>query len=162
VRRVGNGESTLFWQDRWCGDVAFGERFSRLFDLTVNKSITVKDMFHLGWGQRGGGWQWRRRLWVWEEELLAECRLLLSDVFLQPLSYDVWQWLQDPFGGYSVCGVYVMLSNQEIPPIVQNAYLIWHKQVPLKVSIFAWRLLRDRLPTKSNLVMRGVIDAEAC
>jgi len=29
------------------------------------------------------------------------------------------------------------------------------------VSIFAWRLLRERLPTKSNLALRGVIDAEA-
>jgi hypothetical protein len=39
--------------------------------------------------------------------------------------------------------------------------LIWHKQVPLKVSVFAWRLLRDRLPTKSNLVIRGVVSPEA-
>jgi hypothetical protein len=30
------------------------------------------------------------------------------------------------------------------------------------VSIFAWRLLRDRLPTKSNLANRGVLDMEAC
>jgi hypothetical protein len=37
------------------------------------------------------------------------------------------------------------------------ADLIWHRQVPLKVSIFAWRLLRDRLPTKTNLVVRGII-----
>jgi len=44
----------------------------------------------------------------------------------------------------------------------QEVDLIWHKQVPLKVSILAWRLLRDRLPTKSNLAMRGVFDAEAC
>ena len=39
--------------------------------------------------------------------------------------------------------------------------LVWHRQVPLKVSIFAWRLLRDRLPTKSNLVARGIISPEA-
>ncbi|MCI11441.1 70 kDa peptidyl-prolyl isomerase [Trifolium medium] len=39
--------------------------------------------------------------------------------------------------------------------------LIWHKQVPLKVSIFAWKLLRDRLPTKANLVTRGIISPEA-
>jgi len=52
-----------------------------------------------------------RRLWVWEEDLLAECRLLLSDVSLQPLSYDVWQWLLDPSGGYSVRRVYAMLTN---------------------------------------------------
>jgi hypothetical protein len=34
---------------------------------------------------------------------------------------------------------------------------MWHKHVHLKVFIFAWRLLRDRLPTKSNLVARGII-----
>jgi hypothetical protein len=33
--------------------------------------------------------------------------------------------------------------------------LIWHPQVPLKMSILAWRLLRDRLPTKINLPNRG-------
>jgi hypothetical protein len=38
--------------------------------------------------------------------------------------------------------------------------LLWHKQVPLKVSIFAWRLLRDRLPTKTNLVSRGIISPD--
>ena len=32
VRRVGDGESTLFWHDQWCGDVALREQFSRLFD----------------------------------------------------------------------------------------------------------------------------------
>ena len=39
--------------------------------------------------------------------------------------------------------------------------LIWHKQVPLKVSILAWRLLRDRLPTKYNLLNRDVLSSEA-
>jgi len=34
---------------------------------------------------------------------------------------------------------------------------IWHKQVFLKVSIFAWRLLRDRLPTRSNLLAHSII-----
>ena len=35
--------------------------------------------------------------------------------------------------------------------------LIWHPQVLLKVSILAWHLLRDRLPTKINLLNRGII-----
>jgi hypothetical protein len=38
-----------------------------------------------------------------------------------------------------------------------DANLIWHSQVPLKVSVFAWRLLRDKLPTKTNLVTRGIL-----
>jgi len=37
--------------------------------------------------------------------------------------------------------------------------LIWHKQVFLKVSIVAWRLLEDRLPTKINLLRRGIVQA---
>ncbi|MCH96120.1 tether containing UBX domain for GLUT4, partial [Trifolium medium] len=39
--------------------------------------------------------------------------------------------------------------------------LIWHTQVPLKVSIFPWRLLRDKLPTKANLITRGILSSEA-
>ncbi|AES69923.2 lysine decarboxylase family protein [Medicago truncatula] len=35
--------------------------------------------------------------------------------------------------------------------------LVWHKQVPLKVSIFALRLIRDRLPTRTNLIARRVL-----
>ena len=59
--------------------------------------------------------------------------------------------------------VYQQLTTQAEaePPDVTTGDLIWHKQVPLKVSIFAWQLLRDRLPTKNNLLRRGVIDAEA-
>ena len=39
--------------------------------------------------------------------------------------------------------------------VAQN--LIWHPKVPLKVSILAWSLLRDRLPTKINLHRRDII-----
>jgi hypothetical protein len=39
--------------------------------------------------------------------------------------------------------------------------LVWHKQVPLKVSILAWRLLRDMLSTKNNLVRCGIIQTDA-
>jgi len=62
ARRVGDGENTLFWHDRWCSEAPFRDRFSRLFDLALNKSITVKEMFVLGWGVGGEAWRWRRRL----------------------------------------------------------------------------------------------------
>ena len=107
----------MFWHDRWCGDISLKLRFGRLFDLALNKSITVKDMFEHGWGEEDDAWQWRRVLRVWEEELLAECRLLLADVSLQPFSYDVWQWLPDPSEGYSVRAVYSMLTDQATPQV---------------------------------------------
>ncbi|GAU31563.1 hypothetical protein TSUD_333390 [Trifolium subterraneum] len=72
-------------------------------------------------------------------------RLSFWEPLPQAQTSDAWQWQPDPVTGYSVRGAYQLLTSQ----------------VPLKVSIFAWRLLRDRLPTKANLVTRGIIPPEA-
>jgi len=50
--------------------------------------------------------------------------------------------------------------QEEAYPSNHNAVmtdLIWHKNVLLKVSLFAWRLLRNRLSTKDNLFKRHAI-----
>jgi hypothetical protein len=61
-------------------------------------------------------------------------------------------------------GVYKFLTGQEFHSFDAIRDLIWHKQVSLKVSIFAWRVLRNRLLTKDNLVARDIIthDAQLC
>jgi hypothetical protein len=41
------------------------------------------------------------------------------------------------------------------------AAVLWRKDVPLKVSVFFWRLFWNRLPSKSNLVRQGIIPSEA-
>jgi len=66
-------------------------------------------------------------------------------------------WRLDPLNGYSISGVYQMLTSQPVQTSEVLSDLIWHKQVPLKVSIFAWRLLWNRLPTKDNLCVHGAI-----
>ncbi|PNY16833.1 hypothetical protein L195_g013560 [Trifolium pratense] len=50
------------------------------------------------------------------------------------------------------------LSAFDFSAVFTAANLIWHKQVPLKVPVLAWRLLRDRLPTKSNLALGRELD----
>jgi len=64
-------------------------------------------MFQLRVEVGGGAWQWCRRSWVWEEELVKECRDLLLTVTLQDSSSDRWLWLPDQISGYTVRGVYV-------------------------------------------------------
>jgi hypothetical protein len=53
VRRVGNGVETLFWTDPWLGGVSLSVRYRRLFDLAINKSISVATMCELGWEEGG-------------------------------------------------------------------------------------------------------------
>lgn len=62
VRKVGNGENTLFWSDHWVGYSHLCVQFRRLFDLVVHKSISVAEMFLLGCEDGGAAWRWRRRL----------------------------------------------------------------------------------------------------
>ena len=131
-RRIGDGTNTLFWHDRWLGDVPFSRRFSRLFDLVVEKSITVASMFAHGWEEGGEAWRWRRRLWVWEEDMLEECRCLLNNIFLQHSVSDRWIWQPDIEEGYTVCGAYQLLTSQVHHVVDVTEDLIWHKQVPLK------------------------------
>jgi len=148
---VGDGSDTLFWHDRWLGDAPLCRRFDHLFGLALNKHITVAEMFTHGWEVRGDAWRWRRQLWAWEEEFLGNNFVVQTDVS------DRWKWLPDTMGGYTVRGAYQLLTHQVAPMIDVTGEHVWHKQVPLKVSILAWRLLHDRLPTKLNLFRRGII-----
>ncbi|GAU37007.1 hypothetical protein TSUD_150430 [Trifolium subterraneum] len=136
------------------------ERFGRLFDLVENKSVSVAEMFLLGWGTGGEAWLWRRPLRAWEEEMLGECQTLLLDIPLHAHSSNRWLWQPDFADGYTVCGAYQLLTDQDMTPLDVAASLIWHTQVPLKVFIFAWRLFRDRLPTKANMITRDILPVE--
>ena len=53
--------------------------------------------------------------------------------------------------------MYTLLTSQEAQRSNATSDLIWHKHVSLNVSILAWRLLRNRLSTRENLVIRGII-----
>ncbi|GAU20483.1 hypothetical protein TSUD_130400 [Trifolium subterraneum] len=118
-------------------------------------------MCALEWEEDGAGWQRRRHLWVWEEELLAECSGLLLDISLQTNISDSWIWRTNIGGGYSVRDAYSRLTALAVGTTTGASDLIWHQQVPLKVSVLAWRLLRNRLPTKDNLVARNIIPPNA-
>ena len=118
-------------------------------------------MYHLGWGEDGEAWRWRRRLFVWEEEEVGELMLLLHTVRLQVDRADRWRWKLEASNDFSVRSAYDFLSAT--PPLTLSVPVasLWHKDVPLKVVLFAWRLFQDRLPTKDNLHRRGVLDRDS-
>jgi len=163
-KHLGNRLNTYFWSDRWVGTVSLMERFRRLFDLSVHQNLMVGAMHALGWGEDGGAWRWRRRLFAWEEDLTVEIRNLLSNITLQDSETDAWLWRPNTKVGYTVCAVYQMLMRQEIQVHDVASDAPWNKNVPLKVSICAWRLFRNIWPIKDNLVRRGVIsnDNQLC
>jgi len=93
---------------------------------------------------------------------VRDCSVLLLNTVLQEQVNDWWQWLPDTTHGYSVRGAYRLITTSDDPIITDSAIDVWQKHIPEKVSLFAWRLLRNRLPTKDNLLRRSIISFTEC
>jgi len=95
---------------------------------------------------------------------MRECCALLHNIVLQVTIHDTLRWLLDPTCGYSVRESYHYITLSGVTMDRNLADDVWLKHLPSKVSLMVWRLLRNRLPTRDNLLRRGVIhiDASTC
>ncbi|KAL5170203.1 Rab3 GTPase-activating protein catalytic subunit [Glycine soja] len=76
---------------------------------------------------------------------------------IQQQGADSWVWRADPSGSYSTKSAYAILleatrGDADNRPFVE----LWKLRIPPKAATFAWRLIRNRLPTKTNLRRRLV------
>jgi len=67
---------------------------------------------------------------------------------------------------FNIIEVFIVLmpTSQYLHNFDAASDLIWHKQIFLKVFIFVWRLLQNRLSSKDNLMAHEIIhsDTQAC
>jgi hypothetical protein len=159
---LGDGACTSFWRDLWLGDLPLCIKFPRLFSLSTHKEATIKDLVRFEGDCRSWNFDWRRNLFLWEEEKVAQLVLALEDARLSNL-VDSWRWKLDPEGIFSVKVAFESLSLEIAPgPILPSFEArvfnnIWASPAPSKVIVFSWQLLYNRIPTKDNLVLRGVL-----
>jgi hypothetical protein len=160
-RRVKSGSTTRFWKDAWLGPSPLCVCFPRLFSISTQKDAMINEVWVVR--EEVGRWEldWRRRLFVWEEELLGGLRETLPILELT-LDEDVWFWGPGEGGDFSVHSVYLLLGGARIGGsgfsddelrVFRN---IWRSPAPSKVIAFSWKLLRNRIPTKINLALRGI------
>jgi hypothetical protein len=134
-------------------EILLKSQFGILFDLCLDKEeTTVTSMCRLGWQLGGNGWQWRSRLFAWEEQLWSDFYTIAANVVLQVDFYDEWEWTLNPADtSYSVGGAYHLLTRVYPRETSSHNDLSWNKLEPSNVFTFAWRFINDRLPT-NNLI----------
>ncbi|CAK8534459.1 unnamed protein product [Lathyrus sativus] len=88
--------------------------------------------------------------------------VLLAKVQLDPNNADKFVWKGNVSKSFTVSSCYRIFQNldetSELEITLKTVLdLIWKTKIPLKARIFSWRLVFDRLPTRSNLAARGLI-----
>ncbi|GKC30997.1 RNA-directed DNA polymerase, eukaryota [Tanacetum coccineum] len=88
-----------------------------------------------------------------EQELL---NLLCSkvDAFVLPNMADRWSWSLEGSGVFSVKSSRNLIDDKFLPKA--DVPTRWINVLPIKVNVFAWKVFLDKLPTRSNLSLRGV------
>ncbi|GJW13637.1 RNA-directed DNA polymerase, eukaryota [Tanacetum coccineum] len=148
-KRIGNGTDTSFWYDSWIGDSALHVKFPRLFALELDKDISVAVKMNSQVTQsfrrepRGGI----------EFQQLNDLVSLLDTSILNNTN-DRWYCDLSGDGQFCVKDIRNFIDDKYLPSHYEATR--WVKLIPIKVNIFAWRARRDCLPTRVNLMHRGV------
>ncbi|GJZ96009.1 RNA-directed DNA polymerase, eukaryota [Tanacetum coccineum] len=155
-KRIGNGTDTSFWSDCWIGDMPLRAKFPRLFALELDKEASVAIKLNspvdisFRRNVRGG---------------LEQQQMVVLNSMLEPVSLsnscDRWFCDLTSDGDFRVKEVRNFIDDLFLPS--QDAPTRWVKFIPIKVNVFAWRARQDCLPTRVNLVRRGInIESSIC
>lgn len=139
--------SSNFWTSNWLGT---GSLRVDTFGLT-HPTLTLAVAFS------GGSWQQR---YFCQDVSHSELQQILSHSldFLSAADFVVWK--STPSGNFSTSSAYTTLrATQTVKPYM---VYIWSKHVPLKVSIFFWRLLNGWLPFDDVLQRMGFAIVSKC
>ena len=131
------------------GDSQLCHLFPRLYALELSKSVSVAKKI-----QNSVVSSFRRPVRGGIESFQMEQLLeMLTSVILSD-SRDRWVWDLNGNGVFCVRDARCLIDEFFLPS--SNVATHWIKQIPIKVNIFAWKVSLDRLPSKSNLVRRGI------
>jgi hypothetical protein len=160
--RVGDGKTIGFWRFKWFGDQPFCDLFPDLFAKETFKDALVYERLQDTNQGRIWNWNWLQHLTLSESQHLEELQGLLVDCYLNPDLTDRWKWKPGLMGLFSVRSYYSILINSQPTEALEATTLtalkkLWKIDVPSKVLAFGWRLLLDRLPTRSALNHRGIL-----
>ncbi|XP_058726348.1 uncharacterized protein LOC131597686 [Vicia villosa] len=133
---IREGADIPFWNCKWIAGSKLSILCPNSYMIATNKEASVEDSGF--WLE--DRWHWNIA-WEWDQN---NAELWSAASLLAGILMEVWP-NQD-----GVC------ENE-----AAALKIVWKAKVPHKVKVFAWRLVRNRLPSKVQLVRRGVEIADS-
>nr|GEY68241.1 cysteine-rich receptor-like protein kinase [Tanacetum cinerariifolium] len=158
VLKVSSGPNTLFWRDPWCGN---GGRLMdtslRLFALEIRVDCKVNKHWSLFNGMWGGTWSWHIIPLGRALDDLSSLIGRISELHLVLNGCDKWAWFGDGSGSLKVRNLVKNTKHHILSDHLIGMHHQWNSWIPWKVNICTWRASLNRLPTRQNLSLRGVL-----
>ncbi|GKB31479.1 RNA-directed DNA polymerase, eukaryota [Tanacetum coccineum] len=148
-KRVGNGNNTSFWLDIWKGDSTLRDDFPRMYALELDKHISVADKMA---AQVDASFRRPVRGGI-ELNQFNDLVSFIDSVSLSS-SHDRWVCNASGDGIFRVKDIRNSIDDLFLPSGPETTR--WVKFIPIKINVFTWRARHDCLPTRANLIRRGV------
>ncbi|GKA45251.1 RNA-directed DNA polymerase, eukaryota, reverse transcriptase zinc-binding domain protein [Tanacetum coccineum] len=150
TRKIGNGVSTRFWDDSWCGNQPLKLDFPRIYMLDSDRDCSIATRLPildscsaLRRPPRGGA----------GSAQLNALHALIGDVVLSD-DCDSWKWSLNAYVGFSVASVRSLVDDNTLN--VDTYATKWNRYIPIKVNVFLWRLMLNKIPSRVNLDRKGI------
>ncbi|GKD18914.1 RNA-directed DNA polymerase, eukaryota [Tanacetum coccineum] len=127
--KIGNGDNTSFWKDKWHNEGVLKDVFPRLYALERHQNVNI----HTKLIDYGLVNSFRRnpRKWVWKNFKLDNLSRLVSTITLSS-AVDRYVWSLENSGEFSVKSIRQVIDANCFPVI--HSATRWVKSVPLKVQ----------------------------
>nr|GEW40935.1 RNA-directed DNA polymerase, eukaryota, reverse transcriptase zinc-binding domain protein [Tanacetum cinerariifolium] len=129
ILKLGNEESTSFWEDNWINGGVLKDVFPRLYALEMCKKVYVS-------------------LKLKDSSLETSFRRKVRGCGTGAVGHLV------RYGDFSVASIRKVIDDKFLPNVSSKTR--WVKYVPIKVNILAWKVKMDALPVRFNLSRRGI------
>nr|GEY22425.1 RNA-directed DNA polymerase, eukaryota [Tanacetum cinerariifolium] len=74
---------------------------------------------------------------------------------------DILVWSLESLGEFTVTSVWKLIDDKWLPGAGNKTR--WIKYVPIKISVHAWKVISNSIPTRFNISRRGIsIDSLSC
>lgn len=160
-RVIGDGRTTNMWHDPWVPGLPECRVQRGVREGVMSEYRGVHELMLDG---------------HWNVELLdevfngEESRAIQRIPLPRHDSKDEWMWYHNANGKFSVRSAYFieLHSSQSSKPSSSSPHrskiwkYLWSANVPQKVKMFGWRMLRNALPVRANLASRGMKVNKVC
>jgi reverse transcriptase-like protein len=157
--KVGDGNSTKFWHDKWCPNGPFKKAFPRLFSISLQREEVISQMGIWNGCDWLWNFRWRRSLYDWEMVDFDRLKGLIEDFSPQHDCKDVISWHGSGEKKFPIKEIVDKLYDSMNPMLPKPlTTFIWSTKAPPRALIVLWLASMERLKTCDFLVEKGIMN----